>query len=164
MSLGLIVANLQHPSGRAKFHLWRPAPYFICKSCPALLTLGIKTAIIIALGGALGSLSRYGAQSYVLKLYPFTFPLGTFLVNVSGCLLIGLFYALSEKGNLISPEWRLFLTTGFCGGYTTFSTFAYENANLMRSSDFLYVGLYTIGSVVLGIAAVFLGIFIIRAI
>lgn len=123
----------------------------------------MKMAMIIAFGGALGSLSRYGAQAYVYKLYPFVFPLGTFLVNITGCFLIGFFYGLSEKGNILTPEWRLFLTTGFCGGYTTFSSFAYENANLIRESNFLYVTLYTVGSVVLGVAAVFLGNFLIRS-
>lgn len=123
----------------------------------------MRTAMIIALGGAIGSLSRYGAQTCIYKLYPFVFPLGTFLVNMTGCLIIGLVYGLSEKGNLLSPEWRLFLTTGFCGGFTTFSTFAHENASLLRSFDFLYLGLNILGSVVLGIAAVFLGILIVKA-
>ena len=119
--------------------------------------------MIIALGGAIGSLSRYGLQTYIYKLYPFVFPLGTFLVNMTGCLIIGLVYGLSEKGDLLTPEWRLFLTTGFCGGFTTFSTFAYENASLIRSSDFLYLGLNILGSIAIGIAAVFLGILIIKA-
>lgn len=123
----------------------------------------MKTVLIVALGGALGSVSRYGAQTWIYKIYPFTFPFGTFVVNVSGCFLIGLFYALSEKGNLLTPDWRLLLTTGFCGGYTTFSTFAFENASLLRGSDFSYTLLYIFGSVVLGIAAVFLGSFIIKA-
>jgi len=122
----------------------------------------MKTAFIIALGGAIGSISRYGAQVSIYRLYPSVFPAGTFLVNLTGCLLIGIFYGLSEKGNLLTPEWRLFLTTGFCGGFTTFSTFAYENVDLIRSSDFLYAGLYIAGSIVLGIAAVFLGILLIR--
>ena len=124
----------------------------------------MKSIIIIAVGGAIGSVARYGTQTCVYRLYPSVFPLGTFLINLLGSLLIGVIYALAEKGNLLTPEWRLFLTTGFCGGFTTFSTFAYENANLMRSSDFLYAGLYIVGSVVLGIAAVFLGIFLIKSI
>lgn len=95
-------------------------------------------------------------------MYPFTFPLGTFIVNTTGCLLIGLFYALSEKGNLLTPEWRLALTTGLCGGFTTFSTFAYENMNLLRTGDYLYFGLYILASVALGIAAVYLGIITIK--
>ena len=117
----------------------------------------MKAVLIIAVGGALGSVARYGVQTYVYKLYPFAFPLGTFLVNLIGCLLIGIFYALVEKGNLLTPEWRLFLTTGFCGGFTTFSTFAYENANLIRGNDYFYMALYVAGSVILGVAAVFLG-------
>jgi CrcB protein len=123
----------------------------------------MKAALIIAVGGALGSVARYGAQTCVYKIYPFTFPLGTLLVNVSGCLLIGILYALIEKGNLLTPEWRLFLTTGFCGGFTTFSTFAYENANLIRRDDFAYLALYVAGSVILGVAAVFLGAALIKS-
>ena len=124
----------------------------------------MKVIFIIALGGAIGSVSRYGVQSYMYKLYPLAFPMGTFLVNITGCLLIGIFYGLSEKGNMLTPEWRLFLTTGFCGGFTTFSTFAFENVSLLKNSDFLYFGLYLLGSVVLGIVGVYAGVWIIKSI
>ena len=101
-------------------------------------------------------------QTWVSKMYPFTFPLGTFIVNIFGCFLIGLFYELSEKGNVLTPDWRLALTTGLCGGFTTFSTFGYENMNLLRTGDYLYFGLYAVGSVLLGITAVYLGVFTIK--
>src|SRR3954466_13288434 len=97
-----------------------------------------------------------------IQIVSFTFPLGTFVVNTIGCLLIGIFYALIEKGNLLTPEWRLALTTGFCGGFTTFSTFAYENMNLLRTGDYLYFVLYAAGSVILGLAAVYVGIFALK--
>ena len=122
----------------------------------------MKTLLIIALGGAIGSIARYGMQVYLYKLYPIAFPMGTFLVNISGCLLIGIFYGLSEKGNLLTPEWRLFLTTGICGGFTTFSAFAFENVSLLKTGDFLYFGLYTAGSVFFGIAATFGGIALLK--
>src|SRR6266542_4019507 len=118
----------------------------------------IKTILIIFAGSGIGGVARYGMQTWVFRIYPFTFPLGTFIVNTVGCFLIGLFYALSEKGNLLTPEWRLALTTGLCGGFTTFSTFAYENMNLLRTGDYLYFALYAAASVVLGIAAVYYGI------
>jgi CrcB protein len=118
----------------------------------------LKFFLIVFAGSGMGGVARYGMQSWIFRLYPFTFPLGTFIINIIGCLLIGIFYALSEKGNLFTPEWRLALTTGFCGGFTTFSTFAYENMNLLRTGDYLYFVLYVVGSVIFGIAAVYLGI------
>ena len=123
----------------------------------------LKTVLIVFAGSGLGGVARYGMQTWIFRIYPFTFPLGTFVVNILGCFLIGLFYALSEKGNLLTPEWRLALTTGFCGGFTTFSTFAYENMSLLRTGDYLFFGLYILASVVLGIAAVYLGIFVLRS-
>ena len=122
----------------------------------------LKTVLIVFSGSGIGGVARYGIQTWVFRIYPFTFPLGTFIVNTIGCFLIGLFYALGEKGDLLSPEWRLALTTGLCGGFTTFSTFAYENMNLLRTGDYLYFSLYTAGSVVLGIAAVYAGILTIK--
>jgi CrcB protein len=79
-----------------------------------------------------------------------------------GCLLIGIIYAASEKTTILSPQTRLLLITGLCGGFTTFSTFAFENMNLLRSGDTIYFLVYTITSVVLGIAAVFGGIAIMK--
>lgn len=122
----------------------------------------LKLILIIFAGSGIGGVARYGMQLWIFKLYPFTFPIGTFVVNTIGGLLIGIFYALSEKGNLLTPEWRLALTTGFCGGFTTFSTFAYENMNLLRTGDYVYFALYAVGSVILGIAAVYFGIIIIK--
>lgn len=118
--------------------------------------------LIVGLGGGVGSILRYLCQKWINESYQHNFPLATFLVNVFGCLLIGIFYALGEKGNILSPQTRLLLMTGLCGGFTTFSTFAFENMNLLRTGDNFYFFLYAIGSVVLGIAAVYVGSFIIK--
>lgn len=118
--------------------------------------------LIVGMGGGVGSILRYLCQKWINEAYQHNFPLATFLVNIFGCLLIGIFYALGEKGNILSPQTRLLLVTGFCGGFTTFSTFAFENMNLLRTGDSFYFLLYAIGSVGLGIAAVYLGSFIIK--
>jgi CrcB protein len=85
-------------------------------------------------------------------------------VNVLGCLLIGIFYALSEKGNLLSPEWRMFLTTGLCGGFTTFSTFSYESVQLLNDGEYSYVTVYAAASVIIGILATIFGIWLTKTI
>lgn len=117
----------------------------------------------VALGSGLGGVLRFVLQQRIYRLYPSSFPWGTLVVNVSGCLLIGVFYALSEKGNLLSPSMRLLLTAGFCGGFTTFSTFTLENIMLLGDGELLYVSLYTLGSIILGFAATFLGIFLVKS-
>jgi CrcB protein len=122
----------------------------------------IKNIFLVGIGGSIGSILRYLCQKWVYQLYPFTFPWGTFLVNIAGCFLIGIFFAASEKTTFLSPDWRLFLTTGLCGGFTTFSAFAFESMNLARTGDISYTLLYTTGSVVLGILAVFAGIALIK--
>ena len=118
--------------------------------------------LVVGLGGGIGSILRYICQKWINENYQHNFPLATFLVNVFGCLLIGILYALGEKGNILSPQTRLLLVTGFCGGFTTFSTFAFENMNLLRIGDNFYFLLYAVGSVVLGTLAVYIGSLLIK--
>ena len=114
--------------------------------------------ILVLIGGAIGSGSRYLFSNYITKTYPATFPYGTFAVNIIGCLLIGVIYGATERLHVASPQWRLFLATGLCGGFTTFSAFAYENIQLLQSGNYLTFSLNTIGSCVFGFTAVFLGV------
>jgi CrcB protein len=124
----------------------------------------MRLIFIIGAGGFLGTVARYLLHQSISKFLPVIFPYGTLAVNLIGCFLIGVFYALADKGNTISPEWRMFLTTGLCGGFTTFSTFTYETYNLIRDEQYLYVSVYIGASVVIGILATFIGITLIRAI
>jgi len=117
----------------------------------------IKLILIAGTGGFLGTVSRFLASRFFQNLFLSSFPFGTFIVNVTGCLLIGIFYGLSQKGNILNPEWSMFLTVGFCGGFTTFSAFAGENVALLRDGNFLHFMLYTGLSVFLGLTATFLG-------
>lgn len=86
--------------------------------------------------------------------------MGTLLVNISGSLLIGIVLGLGIRQDIISPNTTLLLATGFCGGFTTFSAFSYENQELLKAGDFLNFGLYTAGSIFLGIAAIMSGLYI----
>jgi CrcB protein len=124
----------------------------------------IKTLIIIGTGGFIGSVARYLLAGYITKQYAPVFPLGTMIVNIAGCLLIGVFYALAERSNVFTPEWRIFLTTGFCGGFTTFSTFSFESIKLLETGAFLGASLNVAISVVAGFAATSLGILLVKSI
>ncbi len=117
----------------------------------------MKLLLIAGTGGFLGTVSRFLVSRYFQNLFFSSFPFGTFVVNIAGCLLIGIFFGLSQKGNILGPEWRMFLTVGFCGGFTTFSTFASENLALLKDGNFFYFALYTGLSVFLGLMATYLG-------
>lgn len=124
----------------------------------------LKTILIVGTGGFLGSVLRYLTQLLMEKLLHSTFPWGTFVANVAGCLMIGLVYAISERGGLFSPEWRIFLTVGFCGGFTTFSSFAYNNFVMLSENNYLPFFGNIFLNVFFGLTAVYLGIIIIRLI
>lgn len=118
--------------------------------------------LLIGAGGFLGSVLRYGSNQVMVKLFETTHPIGTFFVNIAGSFLIGLILGMFEKGALMSANWKLFLAVGFCGGFTTFSAFALENLNFLQSQQFglslFYVGL----SLILGLAAVYFGFWIVK--
>jgi fluoride exporter len=113
----------------------------------------------VAIGGALGSMARYGCSGLVATLIGETFPYGTLFVNVSGAMVIGFFAALSspESHFFIPVPGRLFLMTGICGGYTTFSTFSLETLELMPDGEWMPAVMNIVLSVVSCVAAVWLG-------
>ncbi|HEY3330203.1 MAG TPA: fluoride efflux transporter CrcB [Capsulimonadaceae bacterium] len=109
----------------------------------------------IAAGGALGAVARYAVGSWVTRQTGASFPWGTFIINVSGCFILGVVATLLSERVLSNPNWRPFITIGFVGAYTTFSTYEYESAQLGSSWRAMA---NLIGSVVVGYGAVWLGI------
>lgn len=118
----------------------------------------LKTLLIIGTGGFLGSISRYGINLLSTKLWGTGFPWGTLAVNIIGSFLIGIVYGMAVKHDWLSPDLRLFLAIGFCGSFTTFSTFSYDIIQLLNSGHFLQTTAYIAGSIILGLMAVFAGI------
>lgn len=119
----------------------------------------MKQLLLVFIGGGFGSMSRFLIIRYLNKSI-YVFPYGTFFVNVVGSLLMGLILGLILKSTILSETQAIFLATGFCGGFTTFSTFAYENYHFLKTGDFMTFFLYTTLSFVLGFAAVFLGMYL----
>ncbi len=115
--------------------------------------------LLVAGGGALGSIARYWLSGIVGRRFGETFPYGTLLVNVSGCLAIGFFaaYTGTEGRALLRSEWRLAFMTGVCGGYTTFSSFSLQTLTLATDGDWLRAAANVMLSVVLCLGAVWLG-------
>jgi fluoride exporter len=124
----------------------------------------MKEILIVGFGGGIGSIARFLSQKGAERLLDNSFPIGTFLVNVIGCFIIGVVYSLSERGNFLSPEIRLFLTVGLCGGFTTFSTFSYDNFNMLSEKLWQFLIVNVGGSLFFGILAVYLGVTAIRLI
>jgi CrcB protein len=111
----------------------------------------------IAVGSALGGVSRYLVGGLMQRLLDTTFPAGTLVVNVTGSFLLGLFLRYAIDTPTLTPELRAFLTIGFCGGYTTFSTFSYESVALLEEGDWARGAIYVALSLVLSFAAMILG-------
>jgi len=124
----------------------------------------MKEIILVFLGGGIGSALRYLISKSFTGWINNPFPYSTFLVNIIGCFLIGIFLTLPERFDWFTIEYRLFLATGICGGFTTFSTFSYENFALIKEGDYMYFVSYTILSFAIGLAATFLGMYLVKKI
>lgn len=117
----------------------------------------MKQILLVGIGGFIGSVLRYFVQGLNLNFQVLSIPLGTLLVNIAGSFIIGLLIGFSAKGDWLSYEMRLLLMVGFCGGFTTFSSFTAENFTLMQNGQFVPVLIYTGVSVITGFIAVYLG-------
>jgi CrcB protein len=114
----------------------------------------LKTLLLVGIGGGLGSVLRYLTAYVVGKFYNNPFPLATFSVNIFGCLLIGILIGIFGKQLSPNDDLKYLFITGFCGGYTTFSTFSAENIQLIQSGNYLIPALYITSSVLFGIVMV----------
>jgi fluoride exporter len=112
----------------------------------------------IALFGAIGTMARYGMQGAVQHRMASTFPTGTLLVNLSGCLFLGFLGQLTLNRMVISPDMRVAITIGFFGGFTTFSSFSWESIKMLEDGEWLWGGTYVLASVVIGLTLTLIGI------
>ena len=116
----------------------------------------MRILLLIGTGSFIGGVLRYALSQFIQTKFLSAFPFGTLGVNIIGCFAIGIVFALSEKTNM-SSEMRLFLATGICGGFTTFSAFSNETFSLMRDGQLLYASAYITSSVLFGVFATFIG-------
>jgi len=119
--------------------------------------------LAVGAGGFLGALARYGLSGWAQRLANSSFPAGTLVVNVAGCLAIGVLMALVQERQLFSPYMRLLVATGFLGALTTFSTFGYETVELLRGGESRLAVLSVAGNLLLGVGAVAAGWVLVRS-
>jgi len=122
----------------------------------------IRAYLLVGLGGAFGSMLRYFLSLSIPRVLTAAYPFATFFINIAGCLAIGLIFGFSQRQQWMQGDAWLILATGFCGGFTTFSAFALDNVNLIGKQQSFVSLLYTLSSVLLGIALCRLGIWIAR--
>lgn len=139
-----------------RFHEHIPSHRFIY-----LLHLDMKILLIIGFGSFIGGIVRHLLTQCIHARSLSAFPYGTLTVNIIGCLFIGVIFGISERTG-VSDEWRLFMTAGLLGGFTTFSAFSHQSMVMLREGQFAYAGLYIAASVLLGIMATFAGFSIIK--
>lgn len=113
--------------------------------------------IVVAIGGAVGSVTRYLIGNFVSKNYHGSFPIGTFFINIVGCFLMGLFMSSLIQKEMVDTSWRLFLCVGLLGGFTTFSSFGYEALTMLSNGKLMMAGMYAGCSVVAGLFAAITG-------
>jgi len=121
-----------------------------------------KTLFYVAIGSIIGGVSRFLLQQFIQRRVDSVFPYGTLVVNLVGCFVIGIIMGLADKGNLMSPQARIFWATGICGGFTTFSSFIGENYNMLRGGELLSTFIYLSVSVVVGLMAAGFGILLVK--
>jgi len=120
----------------------------------------LQKYIYIALGGSLGSIARYWVGSTIASRLGTKFPYGTFVINITACVIIGFSLAYLNKRVGLNPAWRFLVPVGFVGAYSTFSTYEWETLSTIRSGAFLEASLYAFGSLLLGLLAVWAGMLI----
>ena len=118
----------------------------------------VRAIIFVALGGATGSVFRYLTSLVMNKYFNAIFPIATFTANFLGCFIIGLLLGVFEKQQIANNDLKFLLVTGFCGGYTTFSTFAYENVSLFNSNNSATAFVYIAASLLVSLFAVWVGL------
>ncbi|WP_455497827.1 fluoride efflux transporter CrcB [Coprobacter sp.] len=124
----------------------------------------MKLALWVGVGGFLGSISRYLLSKYIFSQVGNTFPWSTLAVNLLGCFIIGLLIGWFSRVGTLSAEYRMFLMVGFCGGFTTFSTFASESLQLLKGGEWLNFLLYAVISVLFGIILTALGSYLVLSV
>lgn len=118
--------------------------------------------LLIALGGSIGAVARYGLAGVVQRFTTPYFPFGTFVVNIVGCFVFGVLAGVAEHRFALGPEARAFLLIGVLGGFTTFSSFGYETFQLLRDAEFMRASLNVVGQVVIGVCVMWLGFVLTR--
>ena len=122
----------------------------------------VKTIILVGIGGGIGSILRFLSGLLVNKYIPLVFPWGTFMVNVVGCFLIGAFLGIFDRDQWTDPDLKTLLVIGFCGGFTTFSTFSFESLGLLQSNNTAIAIAYMALSVIICLLATWVGFFVMK--